>query len=255
MQKYYKRKELPFCSKPWQLWQEVEQLPTTTWASSAADDTCSQCNNVVVATRPWVPKPTWSLTLWSSSNFILFSTSLEWYFRAYLSSTGCQLLSQGFQFLLLNKQLLVVSLSQRLEGKNPLHPTSHTTQKLQSKQGAVRQALCSEGNPKKSSTWQTGQALLFFFFYLQQLAFVGAGRPDVAAGHFIDLSPEVSVLLFESLQLCLGLGDRVAGFEAQAGDKVLFSTFGGHDCFTGATQKKELHKEKDTSPRQPQWHI
>lgn len=91
-------------------------------------------------------------------------------------------------------------------------------------------------------------------FYLQQLAFVGAGRPDVPSGHFINLSPEVSVLLFESLQLCLGLGDRVAGFEAQPGDEVLFSTFGGHGCFTGATQKKGLHKEKDTSPGQPQWH-
>lgn len=88
-------------------------------------------------------------------------------------------------------------------------------------------------------------------FYLQQLAFVGAGRPDVPSGHFINLSPEVSVLLFEFLQLCLGLGDRVAGFEAQPGGEVLFSTFGGHGCFTGATQKKELHKEKDTSPGQP----
>lgn len=105
--------------------------------------------------------------------------------------------------------------------------------------------------PKKifNTTDRTGPP-----FYLQQLAFVGAGRPDVPSGHVIDLSPEVSVLLFESLQLCLGLGDRVAGFEAQPGDEVLFSTFGGHGRFTGATQKKDLHKEKETSPGEPRWH-
>lgn len=54
----------------------------------------------------------------------LCSIMLEWHVKhAYFSSSGCQLLSQGFQFLLLNKQLLIVSLSQRLQGKNPLKTT------------------------------------------------------------------------------------------------------------------------------------
>lgn len=41
---------------------------------------------------------------------------------------------QGFQFLLLNKQLLTISLSQRLQGKNPLK-TLQATHK--NKQGTV----------------------------------------------------------------------------------------------------------------------
>lgn len=49
--------------------------------------------------------------------------------HAYLSSPGCQLLPQGFQFLLLNKQLLIVSLSQRLQGNNPLKTILHVMQK------------------------------------------------------------------------------------------------------------------------------
>lgn len=37
-----------------------------------------------------------------------------------LSSSGCQLLSHCLQLLLFNKQLLIVSLPQRLQGKDPL---------------------------------------------------------------------------------------------------------------------------------------
>lgn len=167
---------------------------------------------------------------------------LEWYVRhAYLSSSGCQLLSQGFQFLLLNKQLLTISLSQRLQGKNPLK-TLQATHK--NKQGTV--GIFWTGNSKKTkqkpSIRQRGQALV----HLQQLAFVRAGRSDVPFGHFINLSPEVSVLLLESLHLCLRLWDRGAGFEAQPGNKVLFSTFRGHGFFTGVTQnsteKRTLHQ-------------
>lgn len=59
---------------------------------------------------------------------------LEWCVKhAHLSSSGCQLLSQGFQFLLFNKQLLIVSLSQRLQGKNPLKATLRAMQKFQEK--------------------------------------------------------------------------------------------------------------------------
>lgn len=85
---------------------------------------------------------------------------------------------------------------------------------------------------KTSSIWQRGQALA----HLQQLASVGAGRSGVPFGHFINLSPEVSILLLESLQLCLRLWHRVAGFESQPGDEILFSTFRGHGFFTGVTQ-------------------
>lgn len=166
---------------------------------------------------------------------------LEWYVKhAYLSSSGCQLLSQGFQFLLLNKQLLIVSLSQRLQGNNPLK-TLHAKQKFQDKQGT--RCIFWTGNSKKQpSIRQRGQVLV----HLQQLAFVGAGRSDMTFGHFINLSPEVSILLLESLQLCLCFWDRAAGFETQPGDEVLFSTFRGHGFFTGVTQnsteKRTIHR-------------
>lgn len=101
----------------------------------------------------------------------------------------------------------------------------------------------SKNPPKKQpSIRQRGQALV----HLQQLAFVGAGRSDMTFGHFINLSPEVSILLLESLQLCLCFWDRAAGFETQPGDEVLFSTFRGHGFFTGVTQnsteKRTIHR-------------
>lgn len=66
--------------------------------------------------------------------------------------------------------------------------------------------------------------------YLQQLAFVRVGWFDVPFGQFINLSPEVSVLLPHFLQLCLSLGGRAAGFETQPGDDGLLSTFWCHGC-------------------------
>lgn len=47
---------------------------------------------------------------------------------------------------------------------------------------------------------------------------------------FINLFLQVAVLLLDFLQLGLGLGGRVAGFEAQPADNGLFGTFG---CHTG----------------------
>lgn len=79
-----------------------------------------------------------------------------------------------------------------------------------------------------SSTLLTKQT----FLHLQQLAFIGVGWFDMPFGQFINLSPEVRVLLPESLQLHLGhLGGRAAGFEAQPGDDGLFSTFRRHGDF------------------------
>lgn len=82
--------------------------------------------------------------------FLVFlcSIMLELYVKhAYLSPSRCQLLSQGFQFLLLNKQLLIVSFSQRLQGKNPLKTTLHATQNCQNKQSTV--FIFWTGNSKK----------------------------------------------------------------------------------------------------------
>lgn len=64
--------------------------------------------------------------------------------------------------------------------------------------------------------------------YLQQLAFVGVGWLHVPFGEFIDLSPEVSVLLPDFVQLCFGLLGRAAGFETQPVGDGLFSTFRCH---------------------------
>lgn len=66
--------------------------------------------------------------------------------QTHLSSLSCQLLSQCFQLLFFTKQLLIVSLSQRLKGKNPLkQSTQHAQIKTQSRYVHV---YYSEGNPK-----------------------------------------------------------------------------------------------------------
>lgn len=117
----------------------------------------------------------------------------------------------------------------------------HTTQKFQNTSKA-QPAYSELATQKKPLIWQQGEALA----HLQQLAFVGAGWSGVPFGHFIHLSPEVSVLLLETLQLCLRLWHRFAWFEAQHGDEVLFSTFRGHSFFTGVNQnsgeKRTLHQ-------------
>lgn len=53
-------------------------------------------------------------------------------------------------------------------------------------------------------------------------------------GQVVNLSPEVSVLLPDSLQLCLDLGGRAVGFESQPVGDGLFSTFRCHGYFVGA---------------------
>lgn len=63
-------------------------------------------------------------------------------------------------------------------------------------------------------------------------------------GQFINLSPEVSVLLPDSLQLRLDLGGRTVGFETQPVDDGLFSTFRCHGCFVGVEEVTETSTEK-----------
>lgn len=48
----------------------------------------------------------------------------------YFASFRWQLLSQSFQFLLFNQQLLVVSFSEGLKGKNPLKETQEAVHTL-----------------------------------------------------------------------------------------------------------------------------
>lgn len=52
-------------------------------------------------------------------------------------------------------------------------------------------------------------------------------------GQFINLLPQVSVLLPDFVQLCLSLGAGAAGLETQPGDDGLLCTFGRHGSFVG----------------------
>lgn len=64
--------------------------------------------------------------------------------------------------------------------------------------------------------------------HLQQLALVRVGWLDVSLGQLINLPPQVSVLLPDSVQLGLSLGTRAARLKPQPTDEGLFCPLGCH---------------------------
>lgn len=76
--------------------------------------------------------------------------------------------------------------------------------------------LCLKNVPSRSAA------------HLEQFALVRVWRFDVSLGQFVNLPPQVSVLLPDSLQLGLSLGCRAARLESKSADDGLFRTLGCH---------------------------